>query len=287
MLRVIPRLAVFAVVLLVAVSAARPTIAQESSFRRGDSNADSDTNIADPVFTLQFLFVRGAVPPCKDAADADDDGRLSLSDAVYSLNALVGGGPQFPPPGPDCGQDPTPDELDCGEYASCESPAARGVIISEFMAVNSTTLRDGNRPPLYSDWIEILNEGDTPVDLEGYYLTDDPEVTTRWPFHPGEDGVVLGPGESLVVFASGQEDPTYVDRRGNLHTTFMLSGGGEYLALVLPDGQTVISSYGPKVPDQFTDVSYGVLRDTVVPRALVAAGQDARVLVAMEAVDAG
>src|SRR5688500_19916664 len=42
--------------------------------------------------------------------------------------------------------------------------------ISEFMASNSTGLRDQDNEA--SDWIEIQNPTAAPVNLDGYYLTD-------------------------------------------------------------------------------------------------------------------
>ena len=125
-------------------------------------------------------------------------------------------------------------------------------IISEFGASNATTLLDGDGNA--SDWIELYNAGDESVDLAGWHLTDDQGDLTKWTF----SSVSLGPEEFLVVFASGQDDPAYVDAAGNLHTTFRLSREGEYLALVEPDGVTVASEYAPEFPPQFVDVSYGL-----------------------------
>ena len=66
----------------------------------------------------------------------------------------------------------------------------------------------------------------------------DPEKTrVRWTF----PSVSVDAGDYLVVFASGQDTETAVDPEGSLHTNFRLSAGGEYLALVAPDG-TVLSS---------------------------------------------
>ena len=42
-----------------------------------------------------------------------------------------------------------------------------------------------------------------------------------------------------------------------LHTSFRLRSDGEYLALVAPDGVTVLSEFSPGYPRQFEDVSYG------------------------------
>ena len=131
---------------------------------------------------------------------------------------------------------------------------AANPIITEFMASNSDTLRDGNDNS--SDWIELYNAGDDPVDLSGYRLTDDPSNLSRWTF----PRVTLQPDSYLVVFASGQETADFRDSQGNLHTNFKLSRGGEYLALVDPTG-TVLSQYGSGTlgyPAQVTDVSFGI-----------------------------
>ena len=49
-------------------------------------------------------------------------------------------------------------------------PAAETLVISEFMASNTRTLRDEDNQ--YSDWIEIRNSGASAVNLDGWYLTD-------------------------------------------------------------------------------------------------------------------
>ena len=53
------------------------------------------------------------------AADANDTGRVDLSDAVFILNYLFVGGAVPPAPFRQCGLDPTPDELGCAVYPSC------------------------------------------------------------------------------------------------------------------------------------------------------------------------
>ena len=42
-----------------------------------------------------------------------------------------------------------------------------------------------------------------------------------------------------------------------IHTNFSLDSGGEYLALVSPDGQTVVSEFAPEYPRQHRNFSYG------------------------------
>ena len=124
--------------------------------------------------------------------------------------------------------------------------------ISEFMARNGTTLLDGDGNS--SDWIEIGNRGDEVADLQGWHLTDDDERLTRWQFPE----TLLSPGELLVVFASGQDSSNYIDADGNLHTNFRLGGDGEFLALIAPDGRTVVSEFAPRYPIQRSDISFGI-----------------------------
>ncbi len=128
-------------------------------------------------------------------------------------------------------------------------------IITEFMASNDDTIEDGNGAT--PDWIEIYNNGDQSVNLTGYRLTDDPLDNNKWLF----PSVVLGEGEFLTVFASGNNTP---DSAGFLHTNFSLAAGGEYVALINPSG-TVLSEFGAggtNYPAQTSDVSYGLAFDS-------------------------
>lgn len=85
---------------------------EATGFRRGDSNADTRTDLSDAVYTLRYLFLGEEAPGCADAADVDDDGKLAITDAVYLLNFLFHGGSPIAPPGSQtCGPDPTADAL--------------------------------------------------------------------------------------------------------------------------------------------------------------------------------
>ena len=82
-----------------------------ATFIRGNSNGDAKFDLSDAVWTLSYLFSGGPVPPCQDAADANDTGSLDLSDPIFSLNFLFQGGAEPPPPYPTAGIDPTADAL--------------------------------------------------------------------------------------------------------------------------------------------------------------------------------
>jgi hypothetical protein len=126
--------------------------------------------------------------------------------------------------------------------------------LSEFLASNTRGLKDETGQ--YADWIEIHNPSDAPLDLTGWALTDSADNLAKWRF-PATNLAARG---FLVVFASGQ------DRRvpgARLHTGFQLAADGEYLALVRPDGITVVDEYAPTFPQQVPDVSFGVAQ---IPR---------------------
>src|ERR1043166_144538 len=139
------------------------------------------------------------------------------------------------------------------------------VLITEFMAINDHTLT--NQEGVYPDWIEVYNAGANAVNLGGWRLTDDPANLTKWQFPS-----VSLPGYCyLVWFASGtsQTNPALP-----LSTSFKLSGGGEYLGLIKPDG-TVAWEYAPHFPPQTADISYGLgMMSTTYPLVSVGdAGQ--------------
>ncbi len=145
-------------------------------------------------------------------------------------------------------------------------PVAADVVITEFMAVNDSTFEDEDGS--FPDWFEVYNCGPGSVDLGGWYATDDLADLTKWQFPTR----VLGEGEFLLVFASEK------DRRGDeLHVSFRLSGGGESLALVEPDGVTIAWQFAD-YPLQVPDFSYGLSQNANFAR-LVRAGDPATALV--------
>ncbi|MCI0539187.1 MAG: lamin tail domain-containing protein, partial [Verrucomicrobiales bacterium] len=84
---------------------------------------------------------------------------------------------------------------------ACADPscADENLIISEVMALNRRTLPD--RDGEYPDWIEIFNPNSGSVNLEGWYLTDDPKVLKKWRLPASK---IKGNGY-LVVFASQKD----------------------------------------------------------------------------------
>src|SRR5687768_6804058 len=134
-------------------------------------------------------------------------------------------------------------------WAVCVPALAQtNVIISEFLASNNSAAglkdEDGN----LEDWIEIQNAGTSAVNLQDWSLTDEIGSPTKWRF-PATN---IDAGAFIVVFASEN------DRRtpgAPLHANFRLAAGGEYLALIRPDG-TIATEFN-EYPAQVPNVSYG------------------------------
>ncbi|MBI4584739.1 MAG: hypothetical protein HY717_12055 [Planctomycetes bacterium] len=67
------------------------------------------------MITLRFLFLGDTQLECEDAADADDDGEISIADPITTLAYMFTGGVALKAPGrPFPWFDPTPDDLSCG-----------------------------------------------------------------------------------------------------------------------------------------------------------------------------
>jgi len=70
--------------------------------------------------------------------------------------------------------------------------------INEFVTRNASFPdEDGD----LSDWVELVNEGTDPLDLEGFALTDDPGRPDKWRF----PALRIEPGQHLVLWLSGKE----------------------------------------------------------------------------------
>jgi hypothetical protein len=122
--------------------------------------------------------------------------------------------------------------------------------ITEFVASNDESLVDYDGDS--SDWVEIYNTGATSVDLGGLYLTDNANNKTKWQFPAGSGAIDAG--GYRIVWASSKDT---IKPNGEVHTSYALGAGGEYLGLINADGTTVIDQFAPEFPEQFEDISYG------------------------------
>jgi hypothetical protein len=93
-----------------------PAAVRGQEFLRGDLNSDGRLSTSDYLMLRRFLFSGELPPSCGDTGDADDSGRLDITDGIFLLNRLFLGGPPLPAPYPEAGSDLTPDDLDCASY---------------------------------------------------------------------------------------------------------------------------------------------------------------------------
>ena len=100
-------------------------------------------------------------------------------------------------------------------------------VMSDSMALQPD--HDGD----FSDWVELVNTGDTVVNLEGWCLSDNPSDPQKWMFPAYE---VL-PGQRIIVYCSGKDTVL----NGQVHTGFSLASGGESLVLTSYLGHVIDS----------------------------------------------
>jgi len=87
-----------------------------SRFRRGDFDGSGLIDITDVLLLLQYLILGDGEVICADASDANDDGLVDVTDALFTLLVIFISG-EIPAPGMfECGEDPSDDEIGCGNY---------------------------------------------------------------------------------------------------------------------------------------------------------------------------
>ena len=139
---------------------------------------------------------------------------------------------------------PMPDAVRACFYRLVRQSACRydGILLlNEVVTDNESGIadEDGDR----SDWVEIRNIGQEPVQLRDYCLSDDTGDATKWRF----PAYSLPSGGHLLVFASGKDRR---DAGAPLHTNFRLKTGLETVVLACPDGSVIDRiAPGPIPPD--------------------------------------
>jgi len=157
---------------------AQAASAQAVPFVRGDANQDESTDLSDGISVLLYLFQSGGLGlTCLDTADSDDSGELDITDAIYLFNHLFLGGPALPPPVA-CGEDPTPDALDCLSSTCPPEPSGLPAAYSRF--VDSVEISvDGQ--------FVVLHTNGVPNHPSPYFPTSDPL------YEPPHAGMVVNP----------------------------------------------------------------------------------------------
>ena len=106
-------------------------------------------------------------------------------------------------------------------YVNPSRSADSSVVLNEIMAKNETIVTDSLGH--YEDWIELYNRSNSPVDLSGYYLTDDTLNIRKWEMPAG---TIIQPDSFLIIWTD--ED----GEEGLYHANFQMSGDGERITLL-------------------------------------------------------
>ena len=105
-----------------------------------------------------------------------------------------------------------------------------GLYISEVVASNSYTYKDNDGE--FSDYIELYNDNDYDINLEGYRLTDSIVEVNKWRF----PSITIHAKEYLMVYASGKNKCKQNDK---CHVNFKLSSDGETISLIDTTGNII------------------------------------------------
>lgn len=99
------------------------------------------------------------------------------------------------------------------------------LVINEIMADNETIIADQDGE--FDDWLELYNNSNTTVSLDGLYLSDDPTDLLVWQF---PNGLTLAPNSYLIIWCD--KDLT----QSGVHADIKFSSGGESAILSYSDG---------------------------------------------------
>lgn len=124
--------------------------------------------------------------------------------------------------------------------------------INEVMADNFTDTLDNYLE--LEDWVEIYNPNSFPVNLAGYYLSDNPNNPLKFQIAvDNPDSTTIAPNDWILFWADEDGD------QGDHHLSFRLSNQGEELTLYSPDGFTIADQieWGVEVDD----ISFGRSED--------------------------
>ncbi len=121
----------------------------------------------------------------------------------------------------------------------------QAIFINEICSDNGSIITDIEGD--YSDWIEIWNQKDYPINLRGFGLTDDITQLDKWLF----PNTILEANSYMLIWCSSN-DSLYSN--SELHSNFKISGAGEDIALSFINSQVIDEVDAIYIPE---DNSYG------------------------------
>jgi gliding motility-associated-like protein len=120
------------------------------------------------------------------------------------------------------------------------------IMVNELMASNSSIIKDNSGA--YSDWIELYNSGNSEVDLNNYFISDNPEKLDKSQFKSTNGSLKIASKGFLLIWCSG------FPNRGDNHVSFSLSAASE--SIILSNSELKIVNQ-LDFSNQRKDISYG------------------------------
>jgi CotH kinase protein/Chitobiase/beta-hexosaminidase C-terminal domain/Lamin Tail Domain/Secretion system C-terminal sorting domain/SprB repeat len=121
-------------------------------------------------------------------------------------------------------------------------PIFAQVVINEFSAANYQNITD-NFGDNNSDWIELYNNGSAPVNLSGYFLSDDEDELNKYQIPAG---VTIAANGFLRIWASGRDQ--YIPP--NIHTNFNINQTDEEWVILSNPSLNILDAFEILIPNQ-------------------------------------
>ncbi|MBN2274175.1 MAG: lamin tail domain-containing protein [Bacteroidales bacterium] len=126
------------------------------------------------------------------------------------------------------------------------------IFINEFMASNNNCIHDTHGD--FDDWIELYNANDYAVNIAGAFISDDHERPAKFRIPDlNSDSTTIPAHGYMLLWA---DDST---EQGLLHLNFKLSGSGEPILLIQPNGLDILDSV--TFGNLYSGASYGRISD--------------------------
>ena len=128
------------------------------------------------------------------------------------------------------------------EHEFHQIPVVSSLVINEIMASNFSKVADQDGE--YDDWVELYNASSNPINLSGFYLSDDENTLDKWTF----PNVTIQANDYLIIWCD-----TAGSSQSGLHTTYRLSADQEEVYLIDPSGIVIDAVHFVNMP---TDLAY-------------------------------
>lgn len=128
------------------------------------------------------------------------------------------------------------------------------IVINEALAKNTSGTKDNYGE--FEDWFELYNRSNYPLNISGFYLTNDLQLPFKWQLSES-NSFAFRPHEYKVFFADKE---TY---QGDLHTNFKLSNEGKTIALVKMVNEIPVIIDSLAYPPLNDNISYGKVEGTL------------------------